>query len=322
MGSPLAVVLEDAGVLSDVCGANDGNLRVLEELLKSPVYSQGNRIMLATDNSVTRRTFEALLNELRDRVQLGLEPGPDVIRSIYRRMEGPAADHSQDRHISIPKGLRQVFARSANQARYLELLTKHDLVIAVGPAGTGKTYLAVADALRAVASRQVRRLIVTRPVVEAGESLGYLPGDLEHKIEPYLRPLYDAMQALMPADVLRRMEQAGTIEVAPLAYMRGRTLADAYIILDEAQNTTREQMKMFLTRMGERSRVVITGDITQVDLPRRRDSGLLHITELLALFDEIGLIYFDGDDVLRHPLVRKIVRAYEEAMDSVDQPSA
>lgn len=318
MGSPLAVVLEDAGVLSDVCGANDGNLRVLEELLKSPVYSQGNRIMLATDNSLTRKTFATLLNELRDRAQLGLEPGPEVIRSIYRRMEEPAANHNQDRHISIPKGLRQVFARSTNQGRYLDLLTKHDLVIAVGPAGTGKTYLAVADALRAVASREVRRLIVTRPVVEAGESLGYLPGDLEHKIEPYLRPLYDAMQALMPADVLRRMEQAGTIEVAPLAYMRGRTLADAYIILDEAQNTTREQMKMFLTRMGERSRVVITGDITQVDLPRRRDSGLLQITQLLAPFEEIGLIYFDRDDVLRHPLVRKIVHAYEEAIDSVD----
>ena len=318
MGSPLAVVLEDAGVLSDVCGANDGNLRVLEELLKSPVYSQGNRIMLATDNSVTRKTFATLLNELRDRAQLGLEPGPEVIRSIYRRMEEPAANHNQERHISIPKGLRQVFARSTNQGRYLDLLTKHDLVIAVGPAGTGKTYLAVADALRAVASREVRRLIVTRPVVEAGESLGYLPGDLEHKIEPYLRPLYDAMQALMPADVLRRMEQAGTIEVAPLAYMRGRTLADAYIILDEAQNTTREQMKMFLTRMGERSRVVITGDITQVDLPRRRDSGLLQITQLLAPFEEIGLIYFDRDDVLRHPLVRKIVHAYEEAIDSVD----
>ena len=217
-------------VLSDVCGANDGNLRVLEELLKSPVYSQGNRIMLATDNSVTRKTFATLLNELRDRAQLGLEPGPEVIRSIYRRMEEPAANHNQDRHISIPKGLRQVFARTTNQGRYLDLLTKHDLVIAVGPAGTGKTYLAVADALRAVASREVRRLIVTRPVVEAGESLGYLPGDLEHKIEPYLRPLYDAMQALMPADVLRRMEQAGTIEVAPLAYMRGRTLADAYIL--------------------------------------------------------------------------------------------
>lgn len=318
MGSPLAVVLEDAGVLSDVCGANDGNLRVLEELLKSPVYSQGNRIMLATDNFVTRRTFAALLNELRDRAQLGLEPGPEVIRSIHRRMEEPAANYNQDRHVSIPKGLRQVFARSPNQGRYLDLLTKHDLVIAVGPAGTGKTYLAVADALRAVACREVRRLIVTRPVVEAGESLGYLPGDLEHKIEPYLRPLYDAMQALMPADVLRRMEQAGTIEVAPLAYMRGRTLADAYIILDEAQNTTREQMKMFLTRMGERSRVVITGDITQVDLPRRRDSGLLQITQLLAPFEEIGLIYFDRDDVLRHPLVRKIVRAYEEVMDSVD----
>jgi phosphate starvation-inducible PhoH-like protein len=159
-------------------------------------------------------------------------------------------------------------------------------------------------------------MVVTRPVVEAGESLGYLPGDLGHKIEPYLRPLYDAMHDLLPSDTVRRMEQAGTIEVAPLAYMRGRTLADAYVILDEAQNTTREQMKMFLTRMGEGSRVVITGDITQIDLPRRHDSGLVQVTELLAHVGEIGFIYFDREDVVRHPLVRKILEAYETA--SVD----
>ena len=317
MGNPLAVVLEDAGVLSDVCGANDRNLRVLEELLNSPVYSQGNRIMLATGDAATRKTFAALLGELRDRARLGLEPGPEVIRSIYRRLEEPSAAGRDQ--LSIPKGLRQVTPRSANQARYLDLLARRDLVISVGPAGTGKTYLAVADALRAVNCRQLRRMVITRPVVEAGESLGYLPGDLRHKIEPYLRPLYDAMQALMPSDVLSRMEQAGTIEVAPLAYMRGRTLADAYVILDEAQNTTREQMKMFLTRMGEGSRVVITGDITQIDLPRRRDSGLLQITELLAHVGEIGFIYFDREDVVRHPLVRKIVQAYERAPVDADR---
>ena len=317
MGKPLAVVLDDAGVLSDVCGANDRNLRVLEELLSSPVYSQGNRIMLATDDSAARKTFAALLGELRDRARLGLEPGPEVIRSIFRRLEEPSAVAGPDRHLSIPKGL-QVAPRGANQMRYLDLMAKRDLVIAVGPAGTGKTYLAVADALRAVGSRQLRRMVITRPVVEAGESLGYLPGDLEHKIQPFLRPLYDAMQALLPADVLRRMEQAGTIEVAPLAYMRGRTLADAYVILDEAQNTTREQMKMFLTRMGEGSRIVITGDITQIDLPRRRDSGLLQITELLAHVREIGFIYFDREDVVRHPLVRKIVQAYETAPADAD----
>lgn len=321
MVSPLAVVLEDAAVLSDVCGANDRNLRVLEELLESPVYSQGNCVMLATDDLATRQAFAALMAELRDRARLGLEPGPEVIRSIYRRLEEPAGGPDRDRYLSIPKGLRQVAARGTNQERYLDLLAKRDLVIAVGPAGTGKTYLAVADALRVVASRQLRRMIITRPVVEAGESLGYLPGDLEHKIDPYLRPLYDAMRDLMPADVLRRMEQAGTIEVAPLAYMRGRTFADSYIILDEAQNTTREQMKMFLTRMGEGSRIVITGDITQVDLPRRRDSGLLQITDLLAPLGEIGFIYFDKDDVVRHPLVRKIVQAYETALTVADRPS-
>ena len=321
MEKPLAVVLEDAGVLSEVCGANDRNLRVLEELLSSPVYSQGNRIMLATDDAAVRRTFAAVLGELCDRARLGLDQGPEVIRSIYRGIEEPASAAIPDRHLSIPKGLRQVTPRSANQVRYLDLLANRDLVISVGPAGTGKTYLAVADALRAVSSRQLRRMVITRPVVETGESLGYLPGDLGHKIEPYLRPLYDAMQELLPPDMLRRMEETGTIEVAPLAYMRGRTFADAYVILDEAQNTTREQMKMFLTRMGEGSRIVITGDITQIDLPRRRDSGLLQITELLAHVGEIGFIYFDREDVVRHPLVRKIVEAYEMASDRADHLS-
>ena len=186
-----------------------------------------------------------------------------------------------------------------------------DLVFAVGPAGTGKTYLAVVHALRAILERRKRKLILTRPVVEAGESLGYLPGDLEEKISPFLRPLYDAMDSFVPLETIRRLESNRVIEIAPLAYMRGRSLRDCYIILDEAQNTTREQMKMFLTWLGAGSNPVVTGDITQVDLPIKKHSGLVHAVDLLESIEEIGVSRFDASDVVRHPLVRKIVHAYE-----------
>jgi phosphate starvation-inducible protein PhoH and related proteins len=218
--------------------------------------------------------------------------------------------------VTIPGGQKKVFPKSYTQARYLEALTRSDLVFGIGPAGTGKTYLAVAHALRAVLSKQHRKLILTRPVVEAGESLGFLPGELEQKISPYLRPLYDSMEALVPPEVIRRMEENRVLEIAPLAYMRGRTLMDAFVILDEAQNTTREQMKMFLTRMGEGSKVVVTGDITQVDLPRREQSGLKHSIPLLGPIEDIQFIFFDESDVVRHELVRKIVRAYEAQSDA------
>ena len=211
----------------------------------------------------------------------------------------------------IPKGLRQVFPKSYTQARYLQSLERGELIFAIGPAGTGKTYLAVAQALRAVLSREQRKLILTRPVVEAGESLGYLPGDLEQKVSPYLRPLYDAMEALVPLEVIRKLEENRMLEIAPLAYMRGRTLVDAFVILDEAQNTTAEQMKMFLTRIGTGSRTVVAGDITQVDLSPNRRCGLTHAVPLLKDVEEIDFIFFGESDVVRNPLVRKIVRAYE-----------
>jgi len=196
--------------------------------------------------------------------------------------------------------------------KLVELFNTKDIVFAVGPAGTGKTYLAVAKALSEIMQKKCRKLIITRPVVEAGESLGFLPGDLAQKISPYLRPLYDAMESLLSLDAVRRLEEAGVIEIAPLAYMRGRSLSDCCIILDEAQNTTREQMKMFLTRIGEHSKAVVTGDVTQIDLPNKKVSGLVEAMEILRDIDDIGFLEFSPGDIVRNRLVKKIIDAYEK----------
>ncbi len=319
MAKNLTVVLKDRQILCELCGVNDKNLRILEGLLGARIYSQGNEILLESDDAQTREVFRGMLDQLEDHVRLGRLPEPDMIRAIHGSMVGNREDelHAlQESSVLIPHGLKKVFPKSATQARYLAALEASELVFAIGPAGTGKTYLAVAHALRSVLSRRQRKLILTRPVVEAGESLGFLPGDLEQKINPYLRPLYDSMEALIPPEVLRRMEENRVLEIAPLAYMRGRTLMDAYVILDEAQNTTKEQMMMFLTRIGEGSRVVVTGDITQVDLPKRQQSGLRHSIPLLSPIEEIRFVFFDESDVVRHELVRKIVRAYEADADA------
>jgi phosphate starvation-inducible protein PhoH and related proteins len=316
MEKPLTVVVSDETILPELCGANDSNLKVLEELFGVPVYSRGNEIMLDSADDATRRTFTLVLQQLEDHVRLGQLPGPDLIRSVHSSIasgEEEKANTLKRNLIVIPNGFRKVYPRTFNQALYVESIESHELVFGVGPAGTGKTYLAVAEALKQILGQNRRKLIITRPVVEAGESLGFLPGDLTQKIHPYLRPLYDAIESLVPMEVFRRMEENGTIEIAPLAYMRGRTLSGAFIILDEAQNTTREQMKMFLTRIGENSRTVITGDITQIDLPRKSDSGLLSVIPILTPIREIRFTFFEERDVVRNPLVRKIVHAYETA---------
>ena len=316
MEKPLTVVVSDETILPELCGANDSNLKVLEELLGVPVYSRGNEIMLDSADDATRRTFTLVLQQLEDHVRLGQLPGRDLIRSLHSSIaagEEEKANTLKRNLIVIPNGFRKIYPRTFNQALYVESIEKSELVFGVGPAGTGKTYLAVAEALKQVLGQSRRKLIITRPVVEAGESLGFLPGDLTQKIHPYLRPLYDAIESMVPMEVFRRLEENGTIEIAPLAYMRGRTLSGAFIILDEAQNTTREQMKMFLTRIGENSRTVITGDITQIDLPRKSDSGLLSVIPILTPIREIRFTFFEERDVVRNPLVRKIVHAYETA---------
>ena len=211
----------------------------------------------------------------------------------------------------IPGGVKKVYPKTKNQGTLINLLRNKDMVFCTGPAGSGKTYLMIAEALRLLLSHEKRAIVLTRPVVEAGESLGYLPGDLEQKINPYLRPLFDSINDLIPSNYVKKLLESGMIEAAPLAYMRGRTLQDSVIILDEAQNTTREQMKMFLTRMGEGSKVFITGDITQIDLPARIPSGLVHALEILNAIPEIGMVSMEAEDVVRNPLVKKIVQAYE-----------
>jgi phosphate starvation-inducible PhoH-like protein len=311
----LAIVLRNPESTQDLFGANDENLPVFEELLGTRIYLQGNKVFIDSASESSRQELEDMLTQLQEHVRLGNVPGPDLIRAVHRSLESGRSDNVailKDTAVVLPNGLAKTFPRSHNQAMYLRAIENRDLVFGIGPAGTGKTYLAVAMALKAVLGRSRRKLILTRPVVEAGENLGFLPGDLEQKISPYLRPLYDAMESLIPVETIRRMEENRTLEIAPLAYMRGRTLSDCFIILDEAQNTSKEQMKMFLTRIGEGSRVVVTGDITQIDLPRRQNSGLLNVIRILKSIEEIQFVFLGEEDVVRHPLVRKIVRAYQD----------
>jgi phosphate starvation-inducible PhoH-like protein len=263
----------------------------VEQLIHQLVALQGSRAGLSAA-------------EVRSALRIaGNDPGGDI-RTVLS--DG----------VSVPSRRRFISPKTANQKRYLDAIRTHDLVIAIGPAGTGKSYLAVAMAVSALVKREVARIILTRPAVEAGERLGFLPGDLAEKVHPYLRPLYDALYDMLETDKVASLTEKGAIEIAPLAYMRGRTLNDAFIILDEAQNTTSEQMKMFLTRLGFNAKMVITGDITQIDLPPQRGSGLVEVQSVLKGIDGISFIYFDDRDVVRHDLVSAIIRAYDRLPSS------
>jgi len=300
----ITIAFDDRELLSGICGANDGNLRVIESSLGGYITARGNEIHFEGDIPAVER-FKKMIDNLVTAVKDGEEPSPDYIRTL-------AGDVLPDSAIHIPHGLRRVFPRSKNQALYIQGMRTNDICFCVGPAGTGKTYLAIAHALYMLLSKKMRKLILTRPVVEAGENLGFLPGDLAQKIDPYLKPLYDAMESLVPFDVINRMEETRSIEIAPLAYMRGRSLNDCMVILDEAQNTTKEQMKMFLTRIGTGTRAIITGDTTQIDLPRKSDSGLLHAIEILRGIEELNFTFLHTTDVARNPLIKKIIQAYNE----------
>lgn len=312
--SKSAVVLESPSLLSEFCGANDQNLRLLEELLDTRILYRGNEIYLESEDDATRDTLVRIIDEIKSHMKLGQTPNRDLIKAVHASVTEDGSspqDLIRRTSLTIPGRDRPVFPRTLMQGYYLQGLAENDIVFGIGPAGTGKTYLAVAHALSQVLTRRKRKLVLTRPVVEAGESLGFLPGDLAQKISPYLRPLYDAMESLIPFETIQRMEDQRIIEIAPLAYMRGRSLNDCYVILDEAQNTTREQMKMFLTRIGEGTQAVVTGDVTQIDLPRKKASGLLHAVDILGGLPEIRFTYFTSRDVVRHPLVQKIINAYE-----------
>jgi phosphate starvation-inducible PhoH-like protein len=294
-------------------GSRDENLRLAEELLDADVHVRGNEITLSgkpADVAFAERVFSELVT-LANR---GQEVGQDTVRRTVAMLsagtgESPAEVLSLD---IISRRGRTIRPKTLNQKHYVDAIDKNTVVFGIGPAGTGKTYLAMAKAVQALQAKQVNRIILTRPAVEAGERLGYLPGTLYEKIDPYLRPLYDALHDMVDPESIPRLTQAGTIEVAPLAYMRGRTLNDAFIILDEAQNTTPEQMKMFLTRLGFGSKVVVTGDITQVDLPGGQRSGLKVVKDILEGVDDVHFSILTSNDVVRHRLVADIVDAYEK----------
>jgi len=298
-----------------LAGVNDGNLVALAQRLGVRVSLRGDTLMLHGPLSAVERAVP-VAQALVDLVRMGGgEPLDltDVDRVMSQEQQGPISQPTDGEYKIILPGLRRVIqAKTAGQREYLQAIARDDIVIGIGPAGTGKTYLAVATAVDALARKRVRRIVLARPAVEAGENLGFLPGDLREKVDPYLRPLYDALEDMMPRDRVQKAIDSRTIEIAPLAYMRGRTLSDAFVILDEAQNATGMQMKMFLTRLGVNSRAVITGDKTQIDLANREDSGLLQVERILPGIEGIGFCYLGDGDVVRHRLVRDIIRAYAE----------
>lgn len=317
MESSFTIVVADTDILAKVCGTNDSNLRLIEEHLGVPVFTRGNEISVVDTNSDVCTRFKSIIDRISTEAKEGVETCSDLVHSILHdelcAMQNTVKTNFTENFIQIPCGNRRLYPKSTGQAHLINALRNFDMVFCTGPAGSGKTFLVMAEALSLLLSHKVRRLVLTRPVVEAGENLGFLPGDLEQKINPYLRPLFDVMDALLPKELVRRIAESGLVEVAPLAYMRGRTLNDSVIILDEAQNTTIEQMKMFLTRMGDGSKVFITGDITQIDLPKKTTSGLVHALELLKDIKDIAQIQMQSVDVVRNPLVKKIVQAYQHA---------
>ena len=294
-------------------GMNDQNIALLERECSVKLTLRGSSLLISGEEeavtlaeNVLRILLEMISrHEPMDRARIR------YIISMVREGRGDQVDEALHSVIAVTHRGKQIRCKTAGQLRYVETIRANDLTFAVGPAGTGKTYLAMALAVVALKNKEVERIILTRPAVEAGEKLGFLPGDLTQKVDPYLRPLYDAMYDFMGPDAYTRLMERGIVEVAPLAYMRGRTLSDAFIILDEAQNTTSEQMKMFLTRMGFRSKMVVTGDVTQTDLPSGRQSGLEEAVSLLREIPGVGVVELTGRDIVRHELVQRIVEAYD-----------
>ena len=304
--------------IADLCGALDENLKHIERRLGIEISYRNNEFRIIGPSHTAQAGVKILRDLYVETATVKGEVGkvtPQIVHLAVQQAKvleqtpdnDPAAEKMT--HIKTKRGL--IKPRNHNQAEYVRAILTNDVNFGVGPAGTGKTYLAVACAVDALERQEIRRILLTRPAVEAGEKLGFLPGDLAQKVDPYLRPLYDALFEMLGFEKVEKLIERNVIEVAPLAYMRGRTLNDAFIILDESQNTTAEQMKMFLTRIGFNSRAVITGDITQVDLPRGQKSGLRHVIEVLKDVDDVSFTFFQASDVVRHPVVQRIVQAYE-----------
>jgi phosphate starvation-inducible PhoH-like protein len=298
-------------VAAELAGSQDAILRALEDHLSAEIFLRGNVVTLDGEAEAVQAAA-TVVRELSDMVERGHDIGPATIESVARvldQSESPSRvlDDVVWRHRNL-----KVAPKSVNQKRYVDAIRRSTITFGVGPAGTGKTFLAMAMATAALSRREVNRIILTRPAVEAGERLGFLPGDLMAKVDPYLRPLFDALHDMMDPERVATHLERGVIEVAPLAFMRGRTLNDSFVILDEAQNTSPEQMKMFLTRLGFGSKMVVTGDITQIDLPREQQSGLVVVGDILTGVDGVEFVRFGGEDVVRHKLVQRIVAAYDE----------
>jgi len=319
LNSTIAVEPNDSHRLAALCGPYDQNLKHLEKRLGVHIRNRGNRFQISGGERRVRAAG-ALIQQLYVETEERAVIEPDLVHLFLQEsgVDALLADITRDEsrqggergEVAVRTTRKLVKARGANQAAYVEAIRTHDINFGIGPAGTGKTWLAVACAVEALESHKVQRIVLVRPAVEAGEKLGFLPGDLAQKIDPYLRPLYDALYEMMGTERVNKSVERTVIEVAPLAYMRGRTLNNAFIILDESQNTTIEQMKMFLTRIGFGSTAVITGDITQIDLPRGQESGLVNVRKVLKDIDGIHFTHFNSRDVVRHPLVQKIVDAY------------
>ena len=300
--------------LETLFGVHDQNIKYLESLLAIRIDARGEDVSIDGDPKDVE-TAERILQDFSDLFKEGRQFTDRELREAFAQIAEDRAYSLRDYFTKArfnPSGKKQVAPKSANQRRYIQAIQERDVVFGIGVAGTGKTYLAVAMAVQALMQKQVNRIVLARPAVEAGEKLGFLPGDLQDKVDPYLRPLYDALFDMIEYERVNKLLEKRVIEVAPLAFMRGRTLADAFIILDEAQNTTSEQMKMFLTRIGFGSKAVITGDVTQVDLPTGKRSGLIEAQRILANVEGIEFVYFTDKDVVRHKLVQLIIKAYED----------
>ena len=302
---------EDNGLAMQLFGPHHSHIARIENALELTILTRGNELSISGEADAVDTACNAL-DALYTRLAKGLEVGESEVDALIRMSDAPEGNGVKDAEITIHTRKRTITPRSALQAKYLQAIDGAELVFGQGPAGTGKTYLAVAKAVERLVRGEVDRIILSRPAVEAGEQLGFLPGDMREKVDPYLRPLYDALHDMLPEQQVMKRLESGEIEVAPLAFMRGRTLSNAFVILDEAQNTTAVQMKMFLTRLGENSRMVITGDLSQVDLPRGTRSGLRDAMETLDGVKGINFVTFTDADVVRHELVGRIVRAYNK----------
>lgn len=310
----MRVSIEISRGIESLFGTRDENIRVLEKGLNVRTQLLNDSLEIEGDEAAVQRA-EGILEDYVTLLQEGQQFTNGDLNSYLRALmsdPGVTLKRLVDSGRKRSFGKKLITPKSINQRLYLEAIERHDLVLGIGPAGTGKTYLAVAMGLAALSSKTVSRIILTRPAVEAGERLGFLPGTLQQKVDPYLRPLYDALYDMIEGEKVERYLERGVIEVAPIAFMRGRTLNDSFVILDEAQNSTTEQMKMVLTRIGFNSKMVVTGDVTQIDLPSGKQSGLLHAAEVLRNVEGIAFVRFDERDVVRHPLVQKIVKAYEK----------